>query len=162
MRTSELFEDPEDPVIALLADQIANRLAQRLAPRLADIIDPGDPNTVAAAAMPRRGADVRDRTGATDARGGEGLWTARRVAAHYAVAQSFVYQHADELGCVRLGGGKCPRLRFDPQVVRERWPTVGESLPAVSAQRTRSDPRKRRARGANQRGYELLDFDPEP
>ena len=36
-----------------------------------------------------------------------GLWTARRVAAHYGVSASFVYQRADELGCIRLGGGKC-------------------------------------------------------
>jgi hypothetical protein len=160
--TSGLFEDPADPIIALLADQIADRLAQRLGPRLADIIDPGDPNTVAGAAASRRSGDEQRGTGSTEAVGGEGLWTARRVATHYAVAQSFVYQHADELGCVRLGGGKCPRLRFDPQVVRERWPRVGESLPAVSAQRTRSDARTRRARRAKQRGYELLDFDPEP
>jgi hypothetical protein len=158
--TSGLFEDPADPIIALLADEIADRLAQRLGPRLAGIIDPDGPKTAAGAAVPRRGGDGQRSARSTEAVGGEGPWTARRVAAHYGVAQSFVYQHADELGCVRLGGGKCPRLRFDPQVVRERWPSIGESLPAVSAQRTRSDPRTRRARRAKQRGYELLDFDP--
>jgi len=145
--SSGLFDEPEDPIIARLADQIADRLAQRLGPRLAEIIEPGVPNTTVTA----------KQTESSD-----GLWTARHVAAHYRVDVSFVYQHADELGCVRLGGGKCPRLRFDPQVVRERWPRVGESLPAVSAQRTRSDARTRRARRAKQHGYELLDFDPEP
>lgn len=143
MTTSGLFEDPEDPIIALLADQIADRLAQRLGPRLADIIELGGPNVVAPADE-------------TESRAG--LWTARHVAAHYRVDVRFVYQHADELGCVRLGGGPRPRLRFDPRAVRQRWPAVGQALPVASTQRTR--PRSG-ARRAKQRGYELLDFDRE-
>jgi len=31
------------------------------------------------------------------------------------VCRSTVYEHADELGAVRLGGGAKPRLRFDPE-----------------------------------------------
>jgi hypothetical protein len=141
--TSGLFEDPADPIIALLADQIADRVAQRLGPRLADIIEPGGPSTVA----------PTEETGSPD-----GLWTARHVAAHYRVDVRFVYQHADELGCVRLGGGPRPRLRFDPRAVRQRWPAVGEALPAARTQRT---PPKSGARRAKQRGYELLEFDRE-
>ena len=143
MTTSGPFTDPEDPIIALLADQIADRLAQRLGPRLADIIEPGGPNVVAPA----------DETESRDA-----LWTARHVAAHYRVDVRFVYQHADELGCVRLGGGARPRLRFDPRAVRQRWPAVGQALPVASTQRTRP---KSRARRAKPRGYELLEFDRE-
>jgi hypothetical protein len=141
--TSGLFGDPADPIIALLADQIAERLAQRLGPRLAGMIQPGEPNVVAPADE-------------TESR--EGLWTARHVAAHYRVDVRFVYQHADELGCVRLGGGPRPRLRFDPRAVRERWPTIGQALPVASTQRTRP---KSRARCGKQRGYELLEFDRE-
>ena len=33
------------------------------------------------------------------------LWTARRVAAQYAVGVRFIYAHADELGAIRLGAG---------------------------------------------------------
>jgi len=141
--TSGLFGDPADPIIALLADQIAERLAQRLGPRLAGMIQPGEPNVVAPADE-------------TESR--EGLWTARHVAAHCRVDVRFVYQHANELGCVRLGGGPRPRLRFDPRAVRERWPTIGQALPVASTQRTRP---KSGARCGKQRGYELLEFDRE-
>jgi hypothetical protein len=141
--TTGLFEDPADPIIAFLADQIADRLAQRLGPRLADIIGPRGPSTVA----PTEETESRD-----------GLWTARHVAAHYRVDVRFVYQHADELGCVRLGGGPRPRLRFDPRAVRQRWPAVGEGLPAARTQRTRPTSGARRAK---QRRYELLEFDRE-
>ena len=83
----EGFDQAEDP-IAALADQIADRLAIRLGPQLTGLVASTDP------------APARE------------LWSARRVAAHYGVGVSFVYQHADELGCVRLGGGRCPRLRL--------------------------------------------------
>jgi hypothetical protein len=141
--TSGPFTNPEDPIIALLADQIADRLAQRLGPRLADIIEPGGPSPVA----PAEQTESRD-----------GLWTARHVAAHYRVDVRFVYQHADELGCARLGGGPRPRLRFDPGAVRQRWPAVGGVLPVASTRRPRPNSGTRRAK---QRGYELLEFDRE-
>jgi hypothetical protein len=141
--TSRLFEDPADPIITLLADQIADRLAQRLGLRLTDIIEPGKSNAFATAEQ----NESRD-----------GLWTARHVAAHYRVDVRFVYQHADELGCVRLGGGQRPRLRFDPRVVRQRWPRPDDSPAPQSAQRRRST---RRAQRTEPRGYELLDFDRE-
>lgn len=63
------------------------------------------------------------------------LWTARRVAAHYAVGVRFIYANADELGGIRLGAGERPRMRFDPAVVRERWASVNAPPPEV---RTRS------------------------
>jgi hypothetical protein len=141
--SSGLFDEPEDPIIARLADQIADRLAQRLGPRLAEIIEPGVPNTTVTA----------KQTESSD-----GLWTARHVAAHYRVDVSFVYQHADELGCVRLGGGQRPRLRFDPRVVRQRWPRSDDTPSTESTRRRRTTPRARRAKA---RGYELLDFDRE-
>ena len=90
------FEQAEDP-IAALADQIADRVALRLGPQLSRLAAP------------------------TDGSPAPELWTARRVASHYGVGISFVYQHAEELGCIRLGGGTCARLRFDPSVVQARW-----------------------------------------
>lgn len=156
------FTDPEDPIISLLADRIAERVAQKLGLQVADGIAPVEPTTAVSTYAPTRAKNRQLPAAATPSTGREGLWTAREVARHYSVHPSFVYQHADELGCVRLGGGKCPRLRFDPQVVRERWPRVGESLPAVSPQRPRSDRRTYGARRASQRGHELLDIDREP
>ena len=91
----EGFDQAEDP-IAALADQIADRVALRLGPQLSRLAASTDP------------APARE------------LWSARRVAAHYGVSVSFVYQHADELGCVRLGGGSCARLRFDPVALSKR------------------------------------------
>jgi hypothetical protein len=130
------FDEAEDP-IAALADRIAERLAARLGPRFAELAEPIAP-------------------GASDE-----LWTARRVAAHYRVGVSFVYQHANELGCIRLGGGKCPRLRFDPVVVQARWSQVGEALPSDGRQRRRSKSR-RAASSEHHAGDVLLEFDREP
>ena len=127
------FDEAEDP-IAALADRIAERLAARLGTRLAEPVAPGTSDE---------------------------LWTARRVAAHYHVGVSFVYQHANELGCIRLGGGKCPRLRFDPAVVQARWPRVGGALPSEGRPRRRS--KSRRAASSQQYGGDvLLEFDREP
>ena len=124
--------------VAALAALIADHLADRLAPRIAELL-----------AMGRADASNDDPTD---------LWGARRVAAHYDVGVSFVYQHADELGCIRLGGGRRPRLRFDPRIVRERWHRVGE-MPAIA--RTRHRPSRRTA-GSRRRTYDLLEYDPEP
>jgi hypothetical protein len=130
------FDQAEDP-IAALADQIADRLARRLGPQFARLIVP------------------------TDTSPAPELWTARRVASHYGVGVSFVYQHADELGCIRLGGGTCARLRFDPATVQARWAHVGGALPAERPQRRRSRPRRRRATYEHDEDI-LLEFDRGP
>ena len=65
------------------------------------------------------------------------LWTARRLAAHYAVGVRFIYGHAEELGAIRLGAGPSPRLRFDPAVVRERWAGVNAPPPVARTRRRR-------------------------
>jgi hypothetical protein len=130
------FDQAEDP-IAALADQIADRLARRLGPQLTRLIAP------------------------TDTSPAPELWTARRVASHYGVGVSFVYQHADELGCIRLGGGSCARLRFDPETVQARWAQVGGALPADRPRRRRSKPRRRPATHARDEDL-LLEFDREP
>jgi hypothetical protein len=123
-------DEARDPIQAL-ADRIADRLAARL--------------------------DELSRSAIDDRR--DALWTAQRVASHYGVRVDFVYQHADELGCVRLGGGPCPRLRFDPDAVQERWSQVGGVLPTESAKRRRR-PSRRTARSSPD-GHDLLEFDRE-
>jgi hypothetical protein len=45
------------------------------------------------------------------------LVDAAAVAAMLGVTRGWVYEHAAELGAVRLGSGARPRLRFDPDVV---------------------------------------------
>jgi hypothetical protein len=48
------------------------------------------------------------------------LITAEEVAQWWGIGRRWVYDHADELGAHRLGGGRRPRLRFDPDEVAER------------------------------------------
>ena len=42
------------------------------------------------------------------------------VARRFSVSRDYVYEHAEELGAIRLGSGSRARLRFDPATVRER------------------------------------------
>lgn len=122
--------------IQALADRIADRLAVRLDARL----------------------DALWRSANADRP--DALWTAQRVASHYGVRVDFVYRHADELGCVRMGGGPCPRLRFDPDAVHERWPSVGGAPPAESPKRRRRSARRTKPSATDT--HDLLDFDREP
>ena len=48
------------------------------------------------------------------------LVDAAALARHLGVARSFVYDHADRLGAIRLGDGPRPRLRFDVDEARRR------------------------------------------
>jgi hypothetical protein len=47
------------------------------------------------------------------------LISAEEVAEWWGVGRRWVYDHADELGARRLGAGRRPRLRFDPDEVAE-------------------------------------------
>lgn len=152
--------DPAVILMGALADEIADRLASRLAPQLAEIVEAGGFD-VHQRARPHHEDASANETDDVSAPG-HGLWTARRVAVHYDVAVRFIYQHAEELGGVRLGGGARLRLRFDPKVVRERWPRVGDALPESAATRHRSNPRPSHRRRSDPAGYELLPFDREP
>jgi hypothetical protein len=158
----DIHADPAALFVSALADEIADRLATRLGPHLAELVEAGAmtgptdgrPN----ASRPSREATSVEAAAAYD----DGLWSASRVAEHYDVAVRFIYQHADELGCVRLGGGPRPRLRFDPNTVKERWPEVGGSLPATTPARRRSAPTRASRDRSERPRFELLDFDREP
>jgi hypothetical protein len=56
------------------------------------------------------------------------LVDAATLAAELGVGRSWVYEHSDELGAVRLGGGTRPRLRFD--IVAVRAAVAGERMKA--------------------------------
>jgi hypothetical protein len=147
--------------LTALADRIADRIAERLAAILAQLFEAGD--------VPGEAGSLVTSTQATNSefaihRNGERprqLWTVRQVAAHYGVTPSFVYQHAEELGCIRLGAGRCARIRFDPEVVRDRWTTMG-SLPVPRPDSCRRAFRYPTASGHGNRGVELLDFERDP
>ena len=137
---------------AAAIDEIAHRLADAILERVVEAIKPCPGCANARPSQRPVEAATSSQT--------EDLWTARQVAAHYRVTPSFVYQHADELGCIRLGGGTCARLRFDPGVVRKRWATVGQ--PVAPPPRPRTRPASRRPSRVREHNYELLDFDREP
>jgi hypothetical protein len=80
-----------------------------------------------------------------------GWLDAHQVARRLGVSREWVYQHADELGCIRLGGGACPRLRFDPKMIRERLPSVGEPPPPRPRPVDRSSSRRARASRTGER-----------
>jgi hypothetical protein len=154
--------DPAALLVSVLADEIADRLASRLGAQLAQLVKAGvlDPPSHERPGARHSGESTTSANGAAAHDGG--LWSAGRVAEHYGVAVRFIYQHADELCCIRLGGGTRPRLRFDPNTVKERWPNVGSALPDPTQPRCRSTPGRQARRPSGRRRFELIDFDREP
>jgi hypothetical protein len=73
------------------------------------------------------------------------LLTVEQLAEMLQVRREWVYEHADELGALRLGGGARGRLRFDAERVRER---LDGRLGASPAAASRSRARARRPRQA--------------
>ena len=141
----EAEHDPAQLFMAALVDELADGLASRLVPKIADLVSTPAPSPPTQAQP-----------------AGTGLWTTRRVAEHYGVALGFIYQHADELGCIRLGGSSRPRLRFDPDVVRVRWPLVSGRLPELAPTHRRPTPPARSRRRPADASSDLLEFDREP
>jgi hypothetical protein len=99
-------------------DDALNRLADLLAERLA----------------------VR-LSGLTPARA-EPLVDAAEIARLHSKTRSWVYEHAGELGAVRLGSGPRPRLAFSPARVAEQLEKVDKPAPA----RLPEAPQRRRGR----------------
>ena len=87
----------EEPLGARGEVRLDSESIEALARRLAELLSPGEP------------AQSRAQ-----------LITAEEVARWWGVSRRWVYDHADELGAHRLGGGRRPRLRFDPDEVAER------------------------------------------
>lgn len=78
------------------------------------------------------------------------------------VSRGFVYDHADELGAVRLGSGPKARLRFDVAGAIERLRGLracDESRESMQPEPARASRRRREANGT---GVELLPIRPRP
>jgi hypothetical protein len=86
-----------------------------------------------------RVAEVLQEEDATGARFVDAAFVARKLG----VDRDWVYEHARELGGVRLGGPR-GRLRFDLPTIRRRLDCQGQAAP-VGTRRAR--PRKRLPRG---------------
>jgi hypothetical protein len=102
-----------------------------------------DPQTIEAIA--RRVVEQLDRRGLS----GEEMVDAAELARRLGIERSWVYTHAIELGAVKLGSGRKPRLRFDPQVATRALHRVGEG-PAADPP-ARSGARAVRPRGVRSR-----------
>lgn len=80
---------------------------------------------------------------------------ASELAQMLGVSRRTVYQRAGELGAIRVGTGRRPRLRFDPACATTPTP------PAAPAAAPRRAARRTRTAHAS-RPVELLPFRPEP
>ena len=97
-------------------------------------------------AIARRVIELLERRGLS---GGSELVDAAELARRLGIERSWVYTHAIELGAVKLGSGRKPRLRFDPQVAARVLRRVGEGPaadpPARSGERADRPQRGRRS-----------------
>lgn len=101
--------DTLDRQLPDLVDELAEQVAERAAVKLAERI--GE--------LPTREPSLID---------------VAEVARRFGVSRDYVYEHSDELGAMRLGNGRNPRLRFDPRKVEE----------ALAAKRAEPKPEPRR------------------
>lgn len=106
---------------ATTLDLLAERVAERVLERLSELLE--------------------------DRPGDDQLITAAEVAHRYGVSREWAYEHADDLGAIRLGDGPKARLRFDPA-------TVADRLAARPHPVTKPEPPKARPRKTS--GAELL------
>ncbi len=104
------------------------------------------PETVEALARRCGGARVRRRPSVV------ALVSAAELASLLGVDRSWVYEHAAELGAVRLGDGPRSRLRFDPVRAKEAVSCFGGRRSGSVEERTVG--RKRRGRPAGRIGHE--------
>jgi hypothetical protein len=68
--------------------------------------------------------------------------SAAEIARRFGVSRDYVYDHAGELGAVRLGDGRGAPLRFDPKAIADR---LAKPLsPPMAEERERKRPPRRR------------------
>lgn len=103
---------------AVLDDESVERLAHRVAELLALRLEP------ASGPKPQR------------------LLSAAEVAERFGVARAWVYAHASELGAMRLGAGRKPRLRFDAEQAAARLTALGPRPPTSGPAPTARQPRR--------------------
>jgi hypothetical protein len=88
----------------------------------------------------------------------ERLLTVAELAEWLAVERSYVYEHAAELGALRLGTGPRARLRFDLEEVRARLTCPagrGSQEPETPVGMPKRRPRRRRRMGTTVRSVPI-------
>lgn len=117
------LDHPDDVAVVRLAEETIDQLAERVA----DLLD-----------ARRTDPPATDPTPSAS-----GLLSASDVSRWWGVERGWVYQHADQLGAIRLGTGRRPRLRFDPERVRHAMgdPPTDADKPAPRSARVRRKPR---------------------
>lgn len=98
---------------------------------------------------------VAQRLGRTTSARGP-LVDAGELARLLGVSRSVVYDHARELGAIRIGAGERGRLRFDPEVAMRAVSTTLSPEPAVAVQARRGRPRAPN-RGTTRARHPFLD-----
>jgi hypothetical protein len=86
----------------------------------------------------------------------EPLVDAAEIARLHGKTRSWVYEHAGELGAVRLGSGRRPRLGFSPARVAEALQKVDEPEPVTLPQIAKPRRDRRRRSDRTPSGAELL------
>jgi hypothetical protein len=124
--------DPDDELLDRLADRLLDRLAEPLGDRLAA------------------------RLGGLPPVRAEALVSAAEIARQYGKTRSWVYDHSGELGAVRLGDGKRPRLAFSPTTVAAT--IMAGTEPALATAPAR--PPQRPAANRTRSGAQLLPVRP--
>jgi hypothetical protein len=76
---------------------------------------------------------------------GDDFIDAAEVGRRFSLSRDYVYEHADELGAIRLGNGSRARLRFDPATVRER-------LTHLTVRDSETEPQRANQRSVRSRG----------
>ncbi|MGP0103452.1 MAG: hypothetical protein ACLPUT_17740 [Solirubrobacteraceae bacterium] len=129
-----------------LIDEFARRLADKLAPllieQLADRLGVTSEQLRARLAGPAPGQP-------------EALVDASEIARRTGRSRWWVYEHAGELGAVRLGSGSRPRLAFWPMRVDEYLQAAAELRQPIPAP-ARARPQRRRHARRTSTGVELL------
>lgn len=79
------------------------------------------------------------------------LLSAAEVSEWWGIGRGWIYQHAGELGAIRIGDGERPRLRFDPDQVAERLNRPPAAPPKTPPARRAGARRSPRIRGDSPR-----------
>jgi hypothetical protein len=79
------------------------------------------------------------------------LLSAAEVSEWWGIGRGWVYQHAGELGAIRIGDGERPRLRFDPDQVAQHLNRPPAAPPKTPPSRQAGARRSPRIRGDSPR-----------
>lgn len=130
----------------LLIDELAQRLADKLAPLLIERLADG---------LRLTPEQLREQLGAPAREQPEVLVDAHEIARRIGRSRWWVYEHAGELGAVRLGSGSPPRLAFRQSRVDQYLQAATERRQPIPAP-TRARPQRRRRATRTSTGVELL------